>query len=292
MDDEPPEDGIMSNDPELSPFANWTKVFLPYCTQDVFIGGGVVESFEALDLQRFGALNVRAAVRVTRDLLWGEMDAQGGDGYRPDELVALFGGWSAGSYGTIYNYHWVLDDLLWQRTAAFPDAGLGLDNGETIGVRTFGSVLIERWNALEYLPPYCFAGDCAVGPDSFAAIAPRLRQVPEQQVLVFSNQRDQIQQHDSFFGEDEALFINTMREAYCDTKDLNGIQWYLTSESGESTHVVTLRDAFYTGEVAGIAMRDWLWGAVTEPDVVVDRAENGDFSTAVPGVDPFPCALP
>ncbi|MEL6178822.1 MAG: pectin acetylesterase-family hydrolase, partial [Myxococcota bacterium] len=35
MDDEPPTTGITSNDPDESPFARWTKVYLPYCNQDV-----------------------------------------------------------------------------------------------------------------------------------------------------------------------------------------------------------------------------------------------------------------
>jgi hypothetical protein len=189
----------------------------------------------------------------------------------------------------MYNYHWILDDLLWQRTAAFPDAGLGFDNGD-IGVRWFGELLIPVWNALPYLPPYCFRGRCAVGPLNFTAASPRLKQVPEQQYLIFSNQRDQTQQGDAFF-DSEPLFINTMREGYCDTKDLDGIHWYLTSESQSSQHVVTLFPSFWNGEVAGAAMRDWLSDAISDPGDVLDRAEEGDFTTAVPGVEPFPCEV-
>jgi hypothetical protein len=289
MDDEPPVTGIMSNDPTDSDFASWTKVYLPYCTQDVFIGGGITEDFDALDLHRFGTVNLRTAVRAFRDILWQAMDAEGGDGYRPDELVALFGGWSAGGYGTMYNYHWILDDLLWQRTAAFPDAGLGFDNAG-IGVRSFGGLLIPVWNALPYLPPYCFRGDCAVGPTVFETSSQRLKQVPEQQYLIFSNQNDETQRRDAFF-DNQSFFINTMRKGYCDTKDLPGIHWYLTSQSESSQHVVTLVPSFWEGEVAGIAMRDWVAGAMNDPDNVVDRAEEGDFVTAIEGVEPFPCEV-
>lgn len=289
MDDQPPVTGIMSNNPDESEFADWTKVYLPYCNQDVFIGGGITEDFEALDLHRYGTINLRTAIRAARDIVWQAMDAEGGDGYRADELVALFGGWSAGGYGTMYNYHWLLDDLLWQRTAAFPDAGLGFDNGG-IGVRTLGGVLIPVWNALQYLPPYCFTAGCAVGPVNFATISPRLKQVPEQQYLILSNQRDQTQQGDAFFPS-ESLFINTMRKGYCDTKDMNGIHWYLTSESTRSQHVVTLFPSFWEGEVAGIAMRDWFAAAINDPDGVIDRAEEGNFMTAVDGVRPFPCEV-
>ena len=288
-DDQPPVTGIMSNDPNQSDFADWTKVYLPYCTQDVFIGGGVTENFSALDLRRYGTINLRTSIRAFRDILWRAMDAEGGDGYRADELVALFGGWSAGSYGTLYNYHWVLDDLLWQRTTAFPDAGLGLDNGQ-IGVRTLGGVLIPVWGALPYLPPYCFTSGCAVGPTNFKAISPRLKRVPEQQYLAFSNQLDSTQSRDAFFTLD-SHFINTMRKGYCDTKDLNGIHWYLTTQSSQSQHVVTLAPSFWAGEVAGIAMRDFVSQAISDPDNVVDRAEEGDFVTAVPGVEPFPCEV-
>jgi hypothetical protein len=219
------------------------------------------------------------------------MDEEGGKGYRPDELIALFGGWSAGGYGTMYNYHWILDDLLWQRTAAFPDAGCGLDNGELLGVRILGFTKIPAWGALPNLPPYCFNGNCAVGPDNYLAISPRLKQVPEQQYLILSNQKDNTQQGDAFFS-DEAVWIDTMREAYCDTKDLNGIQWYLTSDSENSVHVVSIRDEFYYGEVAGEAMVDWFWRAVTDPDSVADLAEEGNFTVDIPGSHPFPCALP
>ena len=45
-------------------------------------------------------------------------DEAGGAGFRADEIVALFGGWSAGGYGTLYNYHFMIDELLWPRTAA------------------------------------------------------------------------------------------------------------------------------------------------------------------------------
>lgn len=289
-DDLPLGGGIAGNSTD-NPFANWTTIYLPYCNQDVFMGGGVVETLGDLELPRYGSVNMRAGVRVLRDILWQQMDAAGGEGFRPDQLIALFGGFSAGAYGAIYNYHWMLDDLQWPRTAAFPDAGGALDNGELAGVRSLGPLKIPAWGAQPFLPPYCFHGDCAVGPVIYNAISPRLKQVPEQQMLILSNQKDNTQQGDAFFS-DEAKWIDAMRSAYCDTKDLPGIQWYLTSESMNSVHVVSPRDEFFYGEVAGKRMVDWFWGAVTDPDAVTDWAEEGNFTTDIPGSHPFPCALP
>jgi len=290
LDDEPLGSGIASNDPAESPFAGWTKVYLPYCNQDVFAGGGVVEQLGALGLPRYGAVNLRAALEMVRNVLWQKLDAAGGAGFRPDELVALFGGWSAGGYGTLYNYHWLLDDLQWPRTTAFPDAGMALDNGSILGVSGLGPVKIPAWGALKNLPPYCFAGNCAVGPVIYEAIAPRLKQVPEQQFLVLSNQKDNTQQRDAFF-DDEAIFINTMRRSYCETKGLNGIHYYLTGVSDRSVHVVSLRPELWAGAVGGEVMRDWFWRAVTAPDTLESRAGEGNFVEVIPGVEPFPCAV-
>lgn len=282
--------GIVSDELD-NPFANWTKVYLPYCNQDVFIGGGVVESFGDFELPRYGTINLRAGMRVVRDILWKEMDEAGGNGFRPDDLIALFGGFSAGAYGTIYNFHWVLDDLQWPQTAAFPDAGGALDNGSVAGVRGLGAIKIPAWGAQPYLPPYCFEGDCAVGPVIYEALSPRLKQKPVQQMLILSNQKDNTQQNDAFFF-DEAQWIDAMRSAYCETKDFQGIHWYLTSDSVNSVHVVSPRDEFFYGEVAGERMSDWFWRAVTDPDSMVDRAEEGNFTTDIPGSNPFPCELP
>jgi len=301
MDDEPYSTGMMSEDPEVSPFATWTKVWLPYCNQDVFAGGGVIEYPGTLDLPRYGAINLRSAVRMVRDVIWKEMDEAGGAGFRPDELIALFGGWSAGGYGTLYNYHWFLDDLLWPRTVAFPDASGALDNERPFGVALLGEVKIpaDGWNMLPYLPPYCFEGECAVGPVLYNAISPRLKQVPEQQMLILSNPYDDTQRRDAFFtgpGEPSeevwrAIWINTMRSDYCDTKDLNGINYYYTSVSDESLHTVTLNPALWEGSVDGEVMRDWFVRAVTEPDTLQSRVEEANFVDDIPGVTPYPCEV-
>jgi hypothetical protein len=291
LDDSPTDSGLVDTTNENNPFKDWTMVYLPYCNQDVFAGGGVIETFSDFEVPRYGSINMRAAVRVARDIIWKKMDEEGGQGYRPDELIALLGGWSAGGYGTMYNYNFMLDDLLWQRTSAFPDAGCGLDNGEILGVRALGIAKIPLWGFKPFMPPYCFDGGCAVGPDNYAAYAPRLKQVPEQQYLILTNQKDNTQQGDAFF-DDEAVWIDTLRQAYCDTKDLNGVQWYLTSDSVNSIHCVSIRDEFYYGEVAGETMVDWFWRAVTDANSVTDRAEEGNFTVDIPGSNPFPCALP
>ena len=111
--------------------------------------------FGDFDLPRYGAINLRSSIRNVQDILWKLMDESTETGFRPDELIALFGGFSAGAYGTHYNYPWVLDDLQWPRTAAFPDAGGALDNGTPAGISSLAPIKIPAWGVQPYLPPYC-----------------------------------------------------------------------------------------------------------------------------------------
>jgi hypothetical protein len=290
LNDQPPLSGVMSTDPAESQFANWTKVYLPYCTQDVFAGGGVAQDFTGFSVERYGALNVRASVEYVRNLLWQLQDQEAGPGYRPDQMVAAFGGWSAGGAGTLYNYHWVLDDLQWPQTTAFPDAFFALDSPDGIfSVSILGGILRGLWDSLAIFPPYCFEGSCAVGPNMYAATSPRLKAVPNQQMMIVTNQNDQTQVGTTYFTSTES-WINVMRQSVCDTRDLPGIHYYLTNLTS-GVHVVSL-GGLYLQSVDGEVMDDWLYGGVvTAPDSVVDRIQEGDFVQDIPGVNPFPCTV-
>lgn len=295
MSDQPETGGTLSNDPEVSPFADWTKVYLPYCNQDVFIGGGTTSNFDEITVERYGAVNVRAAMRYVRDLIWRELDRDTPQGYRPDQVRALFGGFSAGAFGTIYNYHWVLDDLEWPHTAAYPDAGLALDNGEALGVRALGALLISGtpplgWAARNYMPSYCTTTDCGVGPVILEHMAPRLRTVPEQQILVLSNQIDETQVETTFFPSIPD-WVNALRTSYCATRDLNGVNYFMPAVS-ENIHVISPRPELYTNyPIDGVVMRDWLASVFTAPETVADHVEEGTLVNDYPGVDPFACEV-
>lgn len=286
--------GIMANDPTVNPFANWTKVYLPYCTQDIFIGGGITNTWPTVTVHRWGAVNTRAALRYLRDVLWRELDLDS-EGYRHDRVKMLFGGTSAGGYGALYNYHYVLDDLQWIHSSAWPDSSLALNNGELIGLGTLGLILLSDtgpngWAAGPFMPPYCFTANCAVGPTVYAAAAPRLKREPEQQFLVLSNQVDSTQVNTTFFSS-TAAWINALRQAYCNTAGTNGLRYFLPAETS-SNHVITTKTNLFTGMTAGgIIMRDWLDLAMNDPDAAFDAVDEGTLSTTVTNVNPFPCPV-
>lgn len=291
--DQPEDAGPLSTDPALSPFASWTKVYLPYCTQDVFIGGGATSNFPSITVERFGAIDVRAALRYVRDLIWRELDRDSARGYDSERMRVLFGGFSAGGFGTLYNYHYVLDELQWRHSAAYPDAALALDNGQALGVRGLGAIAGSTtpplgWGALSQLPPYCFATDCGVGPVLLAATAPRLLEVPEQRFLVLSNQVDQAQVETTYFP-DLVSWIDAMRKAYCETRGLNGVDYFLPPVA-QSTHVISTRPEFYAQiPVDGVYLRDWLSRGISGDPSLVSQVEEGGLVAAYPGVEPFSC---
>ena len=299
--------GIMSDDPTVSPFANWTKVFLQYCTQDLHMGDGVTNYFANYDftVHRFGAHNLRAALGYVRDLVWKTLDEQGGEGYRPDLLKVAFAGFSAGGIGSLYNYHWVLDDLQWPHTAAIPDSALVLDNthNDFWNYRTLSSLVLPHegpygWGAVANQPPYCFGPDCTILPVLLKAHDPRLGAVPEQQYMLISNQNDEVMMRSTFFDRETTYeqgrvnFINAGRQAYCETRDLDFVNWYFMPFP-ESLHSTSLEPYFLnTVSVGNQTMMSWMGDVFSSPEGVANRVEEGDLSYYYPGVDFFPCELP
>jgi hypothetical protein len=72
---------------------------------------------------------------------------------------------------------------------------------------------------------------------------------------------------------------------------LKGINYYYTSVSDESLHVVTLREELWLGAVDGEVMSDWFVRAVTEPDTLQSRVEEANFVNDIPGALPYPCEV-
>jgi len=283
----------MSSTASTNPFRDWTKVFLPYCTQDLHIGNGVTNAFPEITVERYGGINARTALSYVRDVLWAATDATDPAGFRPDHLKVLLSGSSAGGYGTAYNYHWVLDDLRWLHTTAAPDAALAMDNG-AVGVIALGALSLNPvspgWNILPLLPPYCTTAECGeIFTNLEAATAPRLKAFPEQQMLNVSNQVDNVQRNTTLFAS-TADFVNTARASQCVIQGTNGIRSFLRASS-TSIHGQITTNNIDQAIIGGTRLRDWLGDAMSSPDTVIDKIATGDLETTVSGVDPFPCTV-
>jgi len=290
LDDALPPVGLFNPDAFRNPFANWTHVWLPYCTQDVFAGGGATQTFSEQTVERFGAVDAQAAMAMVRNILWRELDATRPGGYRPEDARVLLTGVSAGGFGVLYNYHYPLDELRWVRTTAAPDSSLALDSGELLSVRTLGAVNQSVWRSRPVQAPYCQASECALGPVIARAHAERLLEDPLQQLLQISPQADGVQRSTTGFPSIEA-FVNEARRAYCEDTGTPGLHWYLDDIPAQR-HVLLLGDEAYFGSsVAGTTLPDWLDLAMTNPTSLEDAVAEGDLVDLFPGVLPFECGV-
>ena len=284
-----PGGGYLSTNPSVNPFDDWTMVFMPYCTQDLHIGGGATQAFPSITVHRYGAVNARAALRYVRDVLWAATEAEDPEGWHPDRLRVMFAGESAGGYGVMYNYHDVLDELRWVNTTAVPDSGLALGPGLAALAALYGAP--TGWNMLQTLPPYCTAGDCASGPVIEAATSVRLEGTPSQRILNVSNQVDSTQSSTTLFPNLNA-WINALRTDYCDERGQAGIHFFLPANTG-SIHTMLRSDSLFSGLAAqGVTVRDYVSGVMADPATARDRVDEGTLVTDRPGVNPFACALP
>ena len=290
VEDDRPTTGILSTSAADNPFSDWTMVFLPYCTQDLHIGGGITDVFPSITVHRFGAINLRAALRYVRDVLWQDLGATEPEGYRPDRLTVLFGGESSGGSGVNYNYHYLLDDLRWVHTTAVPDSGFTLGNAaQALGTIIQAETGNLAWGVKPYQPPYCLASTCFATPILQAAASPRLKAVPEQQILnVVSNQADDLQATANLFPS-IAAWINAVRAAYCANQGLNGIRNWLPAQSTPSHTILTVESRWSSLTAAGETLPMFLAGAIADPDAVTDHVEEGTLVTDYPGVDPIAC---
>lgn len=286
--------GILSSTSANNPFRDWTKVFLPYCTQDLHIGGGVTNVFPEITVHRYGARNVQAALRHVRDVLWNEMDATEADGFRPDRLTAVISGSSAGGYGAAYNYDFMLDDLQWAHTTSVRDAGLAMDNGGPDGVFALAALALmpvtPGWGIRPYFAPYCLSPTCAENYINLAvAQSARLKAVPDQQILVVTNQVDTTQVATTNFSSVPA-FVNELRASYCAIQGTPGVRSFLYGSSS-AIHGMITDVQWNNASIGGTLLRNWVGDAMTDPDGVIDKIATGTIEADRPGVTPFPCAV-
>jgi len=267
-------------------------VFLPYCTQDAHIGGGIADVFPSITVNRFGALNVRGALRYIRDVLWQDLGDTEPEGYRPDRLTVLFGGESAGGFGVMYNYHYLLDDLRWAHTTAIPDASLALDNGQPLGVAGLGVLgaldTSPGWGVRPFFAPYCQDTTCGIGPHLEAVTSARLKAVPEQQIINISNQVDLDQATTTFFPT-TVDWINAARVAYCANQGRTGIRNWLPAVSAPYHTILTNASLWPSVTAGGETLPAFLAGAIAAPDDVTDHVDEGTLVTDYPGVNPIAC---
>lgn len=242
--------GIFGDDPQ-NPLRDWNFVYVPYCTGDVHAGDrenvGIDGVFGA---QHFvGYRNVAAYLERLVPTF-------------ADTSHVLVTGISAGGFGAALNYDRIAD--------AFSKSAVTLldDSGPPMGDQYMPVCLQDTWRDLynfeDTLPADCV--DC-FNPDGGGIYNLALylaEKWPEQRMALFSNEQDGIIR--TFFGYglndckggtysgpafEEGLY--KLRDEILGEDTVWGS--YIINGSG---HTVLASPAYYTTEVAGVPLTDWL----------------------------------
>ncbi|MFQ5459745.1 MAG: pectin acetylesterase-family hydrolase [Anaerolineae bacterium] len=133
-----------------NPYADYTWVFVPYCTGDIH-AGQMTDAYDydpspdaTFDVVHRGHLNV---VAVLDDVARR---------YSVDRHVVLTGS-SAGGFGAIFNFPEAMGR--WPSAVLLPDAGIAPPVEDSLMARE-GERVAARWGTDKILPDYCATQDC------------------------------------------------------------------------------------------------------------------------------------
>lgn len=222
-----------------NPYRNWTKVSLMYCNQDIYAGGeNGAQGFTVnvpgqgatnYTMRRTGGHNVRTALAYTRNAIWGAMQAED-TAYDPSTIQMTLTGSSAGGFGTMYHYHYLLDELRWRNGTAVNLWGQGIDDQGATGsaLRALVSALGNAWDLFNILPPYCNDPACVHVEEQVTRTMPRLdtSKYPRQHYSNVTAQIDVTQAVTTGYGGDAAglkAWGDALRDTYCRMRDANNI---------------------------------------------------------------------
>lgn len=244
----PADAGIFDLSDERNPFADWSFVFVPYCTGDLHLGDATHDYGDGVVIRHNGAVNANTALAATAAAF-------------PDAREVVVAGSSAGSAGAPL-YAGITHDLLPDATVTVLADGSGAypdDEGITTAI---GSL----WGVFEDLPDW----PEQTGPPPGDWTLPRLlvqagRHVPDMRVATLNNAYDDVQARFS------ALIGNTgdllaMIEANNELVEADGVEVHSWVGPGIE-HTVLGRDAFYDDEVDGRVLHDWVADVVAGEDV-------------------------
>lgn len=230
--------GIFDGARDDNPFADFSILFVPYCTGDVHVGNAVGHygtGAGARPVQHAGARNVAAA------LAWL------GERRRAPRRVVVAGA-SAGAYGALFHAPAI--------ARRYPHAALTVIEDSGVPLLPDYSTILERWGApaalrtARGLPPGATVDLTLEG--AHAALA---RAVPGAHIAHITSDRDAIQS--AFYLIAGSREWRDATYALLDTLDGTLPRFHHFVVSG-ADHGLMRTDAFYQYEAGGERLRDWI----------------------------------
>lgn len=230
-----------------NPFADWTFVFVPYCTGDVHAGGDVTRTYNGVTWRHHGAANLQAAIgRVAQ-------------AFPAPERVVVAGS-SAGGFGSFLAFD--LARQRWPAGASGPKAYLVDDSGPTLVGNDLPATIRDAWwaswNLAATVTPLC----AACGGDLSQLWTVLHAKYPGDRLALLSTTQDTTMR--AYFGGMSGAAFESALATLATT--LQGIPNAASFRVGDMTHMtghaMLLSPASYSA--GGTALPAWLAQQVTD----------------------------
>jgi len=231
-----------------NPFADWSIVYVPYCTGDVHIGNTTTDYGDGVVINHKGYINGTTALAAMADMF-------------PDATQLLFAGESGGSIPSPL-YAGLGRDL-------YPAASITVladGSGAYPDVPVVNQLIGGQWGTMNAVPEW---------PEN-AGMTAEMRSLPG--LFVQAGKHDPsivFARHDYAFDNTQVSFAalaNIPADDLVSLIDLNetqieasGIELWSFISPGDS-HTILGKDDFYTQEVEGVSLLDWVRALISGGD--------------------------
>lgn len=233
-------DGIFDLDNPANPFADYSMVYVPYCTGDVHLGTNTQEYSPELTIEHKGAINGQAAVAYLAEQY-------------PDAIEVVVVGESAGAVAAPLYGGLVADALPDARVTVFADGSGGYP--DIPGVNT---LIGTAWGTLGSAPDWDVNEGLTVEEYSIPSLWIRSgTEHPDITMGRFDFDADEAQVFYSElagFGAEGLAELMAENEA---TIEAAGVEQWSYTAPGDR-HTLVRQDDFYTMDVDGVTLRDWV----------------------------------
>lgn len=230
-------DGIFNFENEANPVADYSFVFVPYCTADIHTGSSQM-SYARTEINHNGANNTAAVL----GWVYANYEA-------PAELIVT--GSSAGAYGAIYHAPYLL--------AQYPEADALVLGDAGIGVIPPDWQVLNDWNIFENLPDFV-PGMESLDTSNFSnnvLYSSQAAAYPDAQFAQFTNALDEVQIGFFLFsgsGLTPEMWVEGMETSLDELDPIENYSSYVAPGGG---HTILALPEFYELEVDGVALLDW-----------------------------------
>ena len=249
--------GIYDAKNAKNPFKDWYHVFIPYCTGDIHWGDKVT-TYTSKDGKNKFEINHKGAVNAQAVLSWVYKNFS-----KPEKIFVT--GCSAGSYGSILWSAHLAKHYSQSKVYQFGDSGAGVITD------SFLKDSVPQWNALPSAPSWIPGMNPKkidiLGKDLGYVYKTIANHYPKQMFSQYNTLADKTQIfYYQTMGGGTAAAWTTKMVANMDSiiKDAKTFRAYLPDDK---THCIVPYDEFYTTEVGGVKLTDWLFDMLADKPI-------------------------